>query len=85
MPNYVSLTESQRRKIAVFITESQPPALQNPLANGEESTISSGGSPSASTTNLVPSNTNNISCKEIVQFCKTRFGLTISLSTASRL
>ncbi|KAF9125203.1 hypothetical protein BGW39_007595 [Mortierella sp. 14UC] len=86
MPNYVSLTESQRRKIAVFITESQPPALQNPLAaNGDESAISSGGSPSASTTNLVPSNTNNISCKEIVQFCKTRFGLTISLSTASRL
>jgi len=27
----------------------------------------------------------SISCKEIVQFCKTRFGLTISLSTASRL
>ncbi|KAF9151580.1 hypothetical protein BG015_006500 [Linnemannia schmuckeri] len=89
MPNYVSLTESQRRKIAVFITESQPPALQNPLApsNGDESAISSslGGSPSASTTNLVAPNTNNISCKEIVQFCKTRFGLTISLSTASRL
>lgn len=90
MPNYVSLTESQRRKIAVFITESQPPALQNPLApaNGDKSAISSsslGGSPSASTTNLVASNTNNISCKEIVQFCKTRFGLTISLSTASRL
>ncbi|KAF9924628.1 hypothetical protein FBU30_005424 [Linnemannia zychae] len=88
MPNYVSLTESQRRKIAVFITESQPPALQNPLiGNGDESGIASslGGSPSASTTNLVPSNTNNISCKEIVQFCKTRFGLTISLSTASRL
>ncbi|KAG0057878.1 hypothetical protein BGZ90_005268 [Linnemannia elongata] len=90
MPNYVSLTESQRRKIAVFITESQPPALQNPLASvkGDESAISSsslGGSPSASTTNLVASNTNNISCKEIVQFCKTRFGLTISLSTASRL
>ncbi|KAG0356076.1 hypothetical protein BGX24_006490, partial [Mortierella sp. AD032] len=85
MPNYVSLTESQRRKIAVFITESQPPALQNPLApNGDEST-NSGGSPGASTANLVPSNTNNISCKEIVQFCKTRFGLTISLSTASRL
>ncbi|KAG0281535.1 hypothetical protein BGZ96_001092 [Linnemannia gamsii] len=89
MPNYVSLTESQRRKIAVFITESQPPALQNPLAssNGDESALSSslGGSPSASTTNLVASNSNNISCKEIVQFCKTRFGLTISLSTASRL
>ncbi|KAF8924547.1 hypothetical protein BGZ47_003944, partial [Haplosporangium gracile] len=90
MPNYVSLTESQRRKIAVFITESQSPALQNPLAsaNGDESAISSsslGGSPSASTTNLVAPNTNNISCKEIVQFCKTRFGLTISLSTASRL
>ncbi|KAF9326712.1 hypothetical protein BGZ91_001818 [Linnemannia elongata] len=70
MPNYVSLTESQRRKIAVFITESQPPALQNPLASvkGDESAISSsslGGSPSASTTNLVASNTNNISCKEI--------------------
>jgi hypothetical protein len=86
MPNYVSLTESQRRKIAVFITESQPPALQNPL-NGDESALSSslGGSPSASTTNLVAPNSNNISCKEIVQFCKTRFGLTISLSTASRL
>ncbi|KAF9409077.1 hypothetical protein BGZ94_002085 [Podila epigama] len=28
---------------------------------------------------------NAISCKEIVQFCQTRFGLTISLSTASRL
>ena len=90
MPNYVSLTESQRRKIAVFITESQPPAFQNPLTsvNGDKSAISSsplGSSPSASTTNLVASNTNNISCKEIVQFCKTRFGLTISLSTASRL
>ncbi|KAF9103964.1 hypothetical protein BGX29_002642 [Mortierella sp. GBA35] len=89
MPNYVSLTESQRRKIAVFITESQPPALQQSLtSNGDDSLISSSsltGSPSASTTNLVSSNTNNISCKEIVQFCKTRFGLTISLSTASRL
>ncbi|KAG0049907.1 hypothetical protein BGZ83_005253 [Gryganskiella cystojenkinii] len=76
MPNYVSLTESQRRKIAVFITESQQQAQmqQQQLANADDA-----GSSNAITTN------NSISCKEIVQFCKTRFGLTISLSTASRL
>ncbi|KAF9583506.1 hypothetical protein BGW38_009311 [Lunasporangiospora selenospora] len=91
MPNYVSLTESQRRKIAVFITESQQQAqqqqqLQAGSANGDDSVIStaalSGGSPGGSSP-IVGSNA--ISCKEIVQFCKTRFGLTISLSTASRL
>ncbi|KAF9171007.1 hypothetical protein BGX21_008177 [Mortierella sp. AD011] len=87
MPNYVSLTESQRRKIAVFITESQQQAqsLQQhqPQANsnGDDSVILSGSNNAA-----VPvTGANSISCKEIVQFCKTRFGLTISLSTASRL
>ncbi|KAF9950732.1 hypothetical protein BGZ70_001247 [Mortierella alpina] len=78
MPNYVSLTESQRRKISVFITESQQQA-QLPKNDGED-TGSPGGSSSTPITG-----TNSISCKEIVQFCKTRFGLTISLSTASRL
>ncbi|KAF9957177.1 hypothetical protein BGZ72_002112 [Mortierella alpina] len=78
MPNYVSLTESQRRKISVFITESQQQA-QLSKADGED-TGSPGGSSSTPITG-----TNSISCKEIVQFCKTRFGLTISLSTASRL
>ncbi|KAG0013990.1 hypothetical protein BGZ80_010720 [Entomortierella chlamydospora] len=86
MPNYVSLTESQRRKIAVFITESQQQAQllqQQPQVNnnGDDSVISSG-----SNNVVVPvTGANSISCKEIVQFCKTRFGLTISLSTASRL
>ncbi|KAF8927028.1 hypothetical protein EDD21DRAFT_419168 [Dissophora ornata] len=96
MPNYVSLTESQRRKIAVFITESQQQAqllqqqqLQASI-NGDDSVISSSsitGSPGGSnSTNSTPvTGANSISCKEIVQFCKTRFGLTISLSTASRL
>ncbi|KAF9203027.1 hypothetical protein BGZ49_006879 [Haplosporangium sp. Z 27] len=94
MPNYVSLTESQRRKIAVFITESQQQAQllqqqQIQAINGDESVISSSsitGSPGGSNGAAAPINgTNSISCKEIVQFCKTRFGLTISLSTASRL
>ncbi|KAG0084699.1 hypothetical protein BGZ93_010810 [Podila epicladia] len=107
MPNYVSLTESQRRKIAVFITESQQLAQQTQLqqqlqqqqqqqqqqlqyqqaADGDDSIISSTPFPS-SPVNLVPTpivGNNAISCKEIVQFCQTRFGLTISLSTASRL
>ncbi|KAF9275921.1 hypothetical protein BGZ68_010370 [Mortierella alpina] len=78
MPNYVSLTESQRRKISVFITESQQQAQLS--KNDGEDTGSPGGSSSTPITG-----TNSISCKEIVQFCKTRFGLTISLSTASRL
>lgn len=85
MPNYVSLTESQRRKIAVFITESQQQAQQQ--AQQQQQT---GGDDSGSSSNINASGTNittnnSISCKEIVQFCKTRFGLTISLSTASRL
>ncbi|CAO3568336.1 unnamed protein product [Mortierella alpina] len=78
MPNYVSLTESQRRKISVFITESQQQAQLT--KNDGEDTGSPGGSSSTPITG-----TNSISCKEIVQFCKTQFGLTISLSTASRL
>ncbi|KAF9433571.1 hypothetical protein BGZ76_009265 [Entomortierella beljakovae] len=104
MPNYVSLTESQRRKIAVFITESQQQAQllqqqqqqqiqqqqqQQANNNGDDSVISSSsltGSPGGSNTTTTPiTGANSISCKEIVQFCKTRFGLTISLSTASRL
>ncbi|KAF8931694.1 hypothetical protein BGZ52_011986, partial [Haplosporangium bisporale] len=108
MPNYVSLTESQRRKIAVFITESQQLAQQTQLqqqqqqlqqqqqqlqyqrqqgADGDDSIISSTPFPN-SPVNLPPTpivGNNAISCKEIVQFCQTRFGLTISLSTASRL
>ncbi|KAI1314834.1 hypothetical protein EDD11_001659 [Mortierella claussenii] len=98
MPNYVSLTESQRRKIAVFITESQQQAqlqqqqqLQATGSNGDDSVIGStplvgspGGSSGAVQAAPIAGN-NSISCKEIVQFCKTRFGLTISLSTASRL
>ncbi|KAG0030254.1 hypothetical protein BGZ81_002888 [Podila clonocystis] len=105
MPNYVSLTESQRRKIAVFITESQQLAQQTQLqqqlqqqqqqqqqlqyqqaGNGDDSIISSTPFPN-SPVNLAPPivGNNAISCKEIVQFCQTRFGLTISLSTASRL
>ncbi|KAI8354486.1 hypothetical protein B0O80DRAFT_451175 [Mortierella sp. GBAus27b] len=94
MPNYVSLTESQRRKIAVFITESQQQAQllqqqqqqQQAANNGDDSVIASSslaGSPGGPTVPIT--GTNSISCKEIVQFCKTRFGLTISLSTASRL
>ncbi|KAF9976249.1 hypothetical protein BGZ65_007911, partial [Modicella reniformis] len=97
MPNYVSLTESQRRKIAVFITESQQQAQQQQQAqlqqqqqqqqqagnNGDDSVIASS---SLSNNQVAPiTGVNSISCKEIVQFCKTRFGLTISLSTASRL
>ncbi|KAF9569153.1 hypothetical protein EC968_002699 [Mortierella alpina] len=78
MPNYVSLTESQRRKISVFITESQQQA-QLSKNDGEDT-----GSPGGSSSTPITGN-NSISCKEIVQFCKTRFGLTISLSTASRL
>ncbi|KAF9379066.1 hypothetical protein CPB97_009198 [Podila verticillata] len=99
MPNYVSLTESQRRKIAVFITESQQLAQQTQQqqqqlqyqrrqgADGDDSIISSTPFPN-SPVNLPPTpivGNNAISCKEIVQFCQTRFGLTISLSTASRL
>lgn len=106
MPNYVSLTESQRRKIAVFITESQQLAQQTQLqqqlqqqqqqqqqlqyrrgVDGDDSIISSTPFPN-SPVNLAPTpivGNNAISCKEIVQFCQTRFGLTISLSTASRL
>ncbi|KAG0301607.1 hypothetical protein BGZ98_008197 [Dissophora globulifera] len=85
-----------RRKIAVFITESQQQAqllqqqqqqLQTGVPSGDESTPSPSGS--NSTTNITQvapiTGANSISCKEIVQFCKTRFGLTISLSTASRL
>ncbi|KAF9113886.1 hypothetical protein BGX27_000642 [Mortierella sp. AM989] len=95
MPNYVSLTESQRRKIAVFITESQQQAQllqqqQLQANNNDDSVISSSsltaGSPGGSSNTATPiTGANSISCKEIVQFCKTRFGLTISLSTASRL
>ncbi|ORZ00036.1 hypothetical protein BCR41DRAFT_363611 [Lobosporangium transversale] len=88
MPNYVSLTESQRRKIAVFITESQQQAQlqqqqqQQAPNNGDDNSAS--GSPGNNQVAPITGN-NSISCKEIVQFCKTRFGLTISLSTASRL
>jgi len=104
----VSLTESQRRKIAVFITESQQLAQQTQLqqqqqqlqqqqqqlqyqqqqaANGDESIISSTPFPNSPVNLATPPivGNNAISCKEIVQFCQTRFGLTISLSTASRL
>ncbi|KAG0200418.1 hypothetical protein BGX28_006519 [Mortierella sp. GBA30] len=86
MPNYVSLTESQRRKIAVFITESQQQAqLQQQQQLQSRNEGEDAGSPGGSNSNAPISGNNSISCKEIVQFCKTRFGLTISLSTASRL
>ncbi|KAI7820978.1 hypothetical protein BC939DRAFT_214835 [Gamsiella multidivaricata] len=89
MPNYVSLTESQRRKIAVFITESQQQAQllqqqQLQASNGGDDSVLV-GSPGGSSPVAPITGNNSISCKEIVQFCKTRFGLTISLSTASRL
>lgn len=95
MPNYVSLTESQRRKIAVFITESQQQAQQlqqqqqrqqQSGSSGDDSVIASSSLSGSPTNQIAPiTGANSISCKEIVQFCKVRFGLTISLSTASRL
>ncbi|KAG0010518.1 hypothetical protein BGZ82_003413, partial [Podila clonocystis] len=111
MPNYVSLTESQRRSIALFIIESQQQAqsLQQQqqqqqvqaqgqgqsqgflqggqgvqgqtLSDDSNSSINNTEDDSKSSTNA----NNLIPCKEIVQFCQARFGLTISLSTASRL
>ncbi|KAG0070948.1 hypothetical protein BGZ93_004435 [Podila epicladia] len=109
MPNYVSLTESQRRSIALFIIESQQQAQSNQQqqqqqqqgqAQGQGQGLFQGGlgaqgqtlsDNNNSITNTEDdskstTNTNNlIPCKEIVQFCQARFGLTISLSTASRL
>ncbi|KAG0261387.1 hypothetical protein DFQ27_003007, partial [Actinomortierella ambigua] len=79
MPNYVSLTESQRRSIALYIMEAQLVTQQN-----QQQALTSDGSDSGQLMNPMPNN-NGISCKEIVQVCKARFGLTISLSTASRL
>ncbi|KAG0018979.1 hypothetical protein BGZ81_009972 [Podila clonocystis] len=110
MPNYVSLTESQRRSIALFIIESQQQAqsLQQQqqqqlqaqvqgqgqgllqggrgvqgqtLSDNNNSSSNNNEDDSKSSTNA----NNLIPCKEIVQFCQARFGLTISLSTASRL
>ncbi|KAG0339839.1 hypothetical protein BG004_006650 [Podila humilis] len=90
MPNYVSLTESQRRKIAVFITESQQIAQQThqlqqqQLYQQQQQQLAANGEEKLPP--LIPSLVPNaISCKEIVQFCQTRFGFSISLSTASRL
>lgn len=115
MPNYVSLTESQRRSIALFIIESQQQAQSNQqqqqqqqgqaqvqgqgqsqgqgLLQGElgaqGQTLSDNNNISINNTeddSKSSTNANNlIPCKEIVQFCQARFGLTISLSTASRL
>lgn len=104
MPNYVSLTESQRRSIALFVIESQQQAqsLQQQQQQSQGQTEGQGGQAqtlSDSTGNNINSLNNNteddskssansnnlIPCKEIVQFCQARFGLTISLSTASRL
>ncbi|KAF9203384.1 hypothetical protein BGZ59_001670 [Podila verticillata] len=104
MPNYVSLTESQRRSIALFVIESQQQAqsLQQQQQQSQGQVQGQGGQAqtlSDSTSNNINSLSNNteddsklstnsnnlIPCKEIVQFCQARFGLTISLSTASRL
>lgn len=102
MPNYVSLTESQRRSIALFVIESQQQAQSLQQQQQQSQSQGQGGQGqtlSDSTGNNInglnnnteddsksSNNSNNlIPCKEIVQFCQARFGLTISLSTASRL
>ncbi|KAG0349104.1 hypothetical protein BG004_001929 [Podila humilis] len=104
MPNYVSLTESQRRSIALFVIESQQQAQsqqqgqalpgqgQGQGSQGMQTqtlsadTTSSNAATSTEDESKSNTNANNlIPCKEIVQFCQARFGLTISLSTASRL
>ncbi|KAF9409295.1 hypothetical protein BGZ94_002006 [Podila epigama] len=111
MPNYVSLTESQRRSIALFVVESQQQQEQQMLQQMQmlkqqqslsqsNSTQQEDGFTQANSTDGTSTSTNNnadaepkpspsygnlVPCKEIVQFCKARFGLTISLSTASRL
>ncbi|KAG0317933.1 hypothetical protein BG000_004386 [Podila horticola] len=92
MPNYVSLTESQRRRSSKRnhfnnnSNKSKDKAKVKVKAKAKDFSERDKGINNTEDESKSSTNANNlIPCKEIVQFCQARFGLTISLSTASRL